>query len=41
MKIYDVTSGTAPVQTLPNVDHVTLTISDHAFVVEIMPSAKR
>jgi hypothetical protein len=35
VKIYDVTSGTAPVQTLTNADSVSLTISDHAMVVEV------
>lgn len=37
VKVYDVTSGAAPVQTLADVDRVALTLSDHALVVEIMP----
>ena len=37
LKIFDVTSDTAPVQTLTDVDSVALTVSDHALVVEITP----
>lgn len=40
VKVYDVTSGTAPVQNLANVDHLTLTLSDHPLVVEIVPPTK-
>jgi hypothetical protein len=34
-KIYDVTVGTAPVQTLADIDSIPLTINDHAMIVEI------
>ena len=34
--VYDVTSGTSPVQTLSNVSSLPLTLSDHAMVVEII-----
>jgi hypothetical protein len=35
IKIYDVTSGTAPIQTLTESSSVPLTVSDHALVLEI------
>jgi hypothetical protein len=35
VKVYDPTLGVAPIQTLANVSSVTLTLSDHAFIVEI------
>jgi hypothetical protein len=35
VKIYDVTAGAAPIQTMTNVNSVPLTLSDHAMVVEI------
>ena len=35
VKIYDVTSGISPVQTLTNTDSAALTMGDHAMVVEI------
>lgn len=35
VKVYDVTTGTAPVQALSRVSSVRLTISDHAMIVEI------
>jgi hypothetical protein len=35
VKIYDVTTGTTPIRTLPNVVDVPLTISDHALVLEV------
>jgi len=34
-KIYDITSGTVPVQTLANVSSVPLTLTDHAMIVEL------
>jgi hypothetical protein len=34
VKIYDITSGTVPIQTLINVAHFPLTLSDHALVIE-------
>jgi hypothetical protein len=37
VNVYDVTSGTKPVQTFANVSSVPLTLSDHAMVVEVMP----
>jgi hypothetical protein len=37
VKVYDVTVGAEPIQTLTKVDNVTLTISDHAMVVEVTP----
>lgn len=33
--IYDITRGTAPIQTLTNVTSVQLTLSDHAMIIEI------
>lgn len=36
VNIYDVTSGTTPIQTLTNVNNVVLAISDHAMIVEII-----
>ena len=35
VKLYDITSGTAPVQTFANVASVQLTLSDHAMIIEI------
>lgn len=35
VKVYDVTSGTTPVSTLSNVSSVALTMTDHAFIIEI------
>jgi hypothetical protein len=40
VKVYDPTVGTAPVQTLANVNSVPLTVGDHALIIEI-PSAGR
>jgi len=37
VKIYDITTGTQPVQTLVNVSSIPLTVSDHAMIVEILP----
>jgi hypothetical protein len=37
VNVYDVTSGTSPVQTFSNIANVPLTLSDHAMVVEVMP----
>ncbi|HET8995338.1 MAG TPA: hypothetical protein VFN42_01590 [Acetobacteraceae bacterium] len=37
VRVYDITSGTAPVRTLADVDRVPLTLSDHALIVEITP----
>ena len=34
VNIYDVTSGTSPIQTLRNVSSVPLTLTDHAFFIE-------
>lgn len=34
VKVYDITSGTAPTQTLSNSSSVTLSLTDHAFIVE-------
>jgi hypothetical protein len=34
VNIYDVTSGTSPIQTLANVSSVPLTLTDHAFFIE-------
>ena len=34
VNIYDVTSGTSPIQTLSNVSSVPLTLTDHAFFIE-------
>jgi hypothetical protein len=34
VKVYDVTSGTSPTQTLSNVGSVPLTLSDHAMILE-------
>lgn len=36
INIYDVTSGTTPVQTLHSVRSVPLTLSNHAMIVEII-----
>jgi|SRR6266566_1652038 len=35
VKVYDVTLGTDPIQTLTNVDRVLLTMTDHAVIIEI------
>ena len=37
VNVYDVTSGTTPVQTMANVRSVPLMLSDHAMLVEVMP----
>jgi len=37
VKVFDPTSGVAPIRTLPNADLVTLSVSDHAFILEIAP----
>jgi hypothetical protein len=37
VRVYDVTVGSAPIQTLTNVKMVALTLSDHAMVVEVTP----
>jgi hypothetical protein len=37
VNIYDVISGTAPVQMMTNISSVSVTLSDHAMVVEVMP----
>jgi hypothetical protein len=34
VKLYDITSGTTPVQTLSNASSVPLTLRDHALIVE-------
>jgi hypothetical protein len=34
VNVYDVTSGTSPIQTLSNVSSVSLTLIDHAFFIE-------
>ena len=34
VRVYDVTAGTSPLQTLTNTDSVPLTISDHAMIIE-------
>jgi hypothetical protein len=34
VNVYDVTSGTSPIQTLSNVSSVPLTLTDHAFFIE-------
>jgi hypothetical protein len=36
VNVYDVTVGTIPTQTLTNVDSVSLNLSDHAVIIEIM-----
>ena len=36
VNIYDVTLGTTPTRTLTNVNSVSLTLSDHAMIVEIV-----
>jgi hypothetical protein len=35
VKVYDPTTGTAPIQALANVNSVPLTLSDHALIIEI------
>jgi hypothetical protein len=35
VKVYDITSGTAPIRTLTQVASVQLTLSDHAMIIEI------
>lgn len=35
VKVYDVTLGEAPIQTLENITNIPLTITDHALIVEI------
>ena len=35
VRIYDPTTGTAPVQTLTNADSVSLTLSDHPLIIEM------
>jgi len=35
VRVYDPTTGSAPIQNLANVSSVPLTVSDHAFIVEI------
>jgi hypothetical protein len=35
VKIYDITTGTSPIQTLTNVSTIPLNMSDHAFILEI------
>jgi hypothetical protein len=35
VKVYDLTVGTAPIRTLDKVSSVPLTLSDHAFIIEI------
>ena len=35
VNIYDVTAGTSPIQTIANVDSVSLNLNDHALIVEI------
>jgi hypothetical protein len=37
VNIYDVTSGTIPIQTLKNVSSVPLSMTDHAFIIEVTP----
>ena len=36
VNVYDVTVGTTPTQTLANVNSVSLELSDHAVIIEIM-----
>ena len=36
INVYDITVGTNPVQTLTTVDSVSLTLSDHALIVEVV-----
>jgi hypothetical protein len=36
INVYDVTSGTSPVQTFSNANNVSLTLSDHAYVLEVI-----
>ena len=38
VKVYDPTTGTAAVQTLANVNSVSLTLSDHPDIVEVIPA---
>jgi hypothetical protein len=35
VNIYDITAGTSPIQTITNVDSVSLNLNDHALIVEI------
>ena len=35
VNIYDITAGTSPIQTITNVDFVSLNLNDHALIVEI------
>ena len=35
VNIYDVTAGTSPIQTIANVDSVSLNLNDHALIIEI------
>ena len=35
INIYDITAGTTPIQTITNVDSVSLNLNDHALIVEI------
>ena len=39
VKVYDTTAGTTPIQTLANVSLVPLSLSDHAYIIEIPPAA--
>ena len=36
INIYDVTVGTTPTQTFTNVNSVSLNLSDHAMIIEIL-----
>ncbi|MHB1001874.1 MAG: glycosyl hydrolase [Armatimonadota bacterium] len=40
VKVYDPTVGTSPIQTLKNVRSVSLTMSNHPFVIEILKRSK-
>jgi hypothetical protein len=35
VNIYDITASTSPIQTITNVDSVSLNLNDHALIVEI------
>ena len=35
VKVYDVTSGTTPVQSYSNADNIPLTLTDHAMIIEV------
>lgn len=37
VRVYDPTIGTAPIKTLPNIDSLALTLSDHPLIIELKP----